>query len=150
MRATPTGTLTKKIHSQPRYFVSTPPASTPTAAPEPPIAPQMPSALLRSAPSSNVVMMIESAAGEMIAAPKPCTARAPISTPSDHASPQRNDAIVKTVDADEEHAAPSEQVGGASAEQQEAAEGDRVGGDHPLEVRPGEVERLCRSTAARR
>ena len=44
----PTGTLTKKIHSQPRYLVSTPPASTPTAAPEPPIAPQMPSALLRS------------------------------------------------------------------------------------------------------
>ena len=92
----PTGTLTKKIHSQPRYFVSTPPASTPTAAPEPPIAPQMPSALLRSGPSSNVVMMIESAAGEMIAAPRPCSARAPISTPSDHAKPQRNDAIVKT------------------------------------------------------
>ena len=67
----PTGTLTKKIHSQPRYFVSTPPASTPTAAPPPPIAPQIPSALFRSAPSSNVVMMIESAAGEMIAAPRP-------------------------------------------------------------------------------
>ena len=95
-RATPTGTLTKKIHSQPRYFVSTPPASTPTAAPEPPIAPQIPSALLRSAPSSKVVMMIESAAGEMIAAPRPCTARAAISTPSDQARPQRSDAIVKT------------------------------------------------------
>ena len=43
----------------------TPPASTPTAAPEPPIAPQIPSALLRSAPSSNVVVTIESAAGVM-------------------------------------------------------------------------------------
>ncbi len=93
---TPTGTFTKKIHSQPRYLVSTPPASTPTAAPEPPIAPQMPSALLRSGPSANSVVMIESAAGEMIAAPRPCRARAPISTPSDQASPQRNDAIVNS------------------------------------------------------
>ena len=135
-REAPTGTLTKKIHSQPRYFVSTPPSSTPTAAPEPPIAPQMPSALLRSAPSSKVVVMIESAAGEMIAAPRPCNARAPISTPSDHASPQRNDATVKTHDADEEHAPAAEQVGCAAAEEQEAAEGDRVRGDHPLEVRP--------------
>ncbi len=95
--STPTGTLTKKIHSQPRYFVSTPPASTPTAAPEPPIAPQIPSALFRSAPSSKVVMMIESAAGEMIAAPKPWTAREAISTPSDEASPQANEAVVNTI-----------------------------------------------------
>src|SRR5258708_9092039 len=53
---TPTGTLTKKIHSQPAYLVRTPPARTPTAAPAPPSAPQIPSALLRSLPSSNVVM----------------------------------------------------------------------------------------------
>ena len=67
----PTGTFTKKIHSQPAYFVSTPPSSTPTAAPLPPSAPQIPSALLRSAPSVNVVETIESAAGEMIAPPSP-------------------------------------------------------------------------------
>ena len=48
MTTTPTGMLTKKIHSQPAYFVSTPPRSTPIAAPLPPIAPQMPSALFRS------------------------------------------------------------------------------------------------------
>jgi len=41
-------------------------------------------------------MMIASAAGEMIAAPRPCTARDAISTPSDQASPQKNDAIVNT------------------------------------------------------
>jgi hypothetical protein len=41
-------------------------------------------------------MMIESAAGEMIAAPKPWIARAAISTGSDHASPHRNEATVKT------------------------------------------------------
>jgi hypothetical protein len=67
----PTGTLTKKIHSQPAYFVRRPPARTPTAAPEPPIAPQIPSALFRSAPSSKVVITIDSADGEMIAAPSP-------------------------------------------------------------------------------
>jgi hypothetical protein len=43
----------------------------------------MPSALLRSAPSSNVVLTIESADGVMIAAPKPWTARDAIRTPSD-------------------------------------------------------------------
>jgi hypothetical protein len=90
------GTFTKKIHSQPKYFVSTPPARTPTAAPEPPIAPQIPSALFRSGPSSKLVMTIERAAGEMIAAPNPWSARAPIRTPSDQASPQRNDATVNT------------------------------------------------------
>ena len=93
----PTGTLTKKIHSQPRYLVRMPPNKTPAAAPLPPIAPQMPSALFRSEPSSNVVVMIASVAGEMIAAPRPCSARAPISTPSDQARPHRNDANVKTV-----------------------------------------------------
>ena len=41
-------------------------------------------------------MMIESAAGEMIAAPRPCTARAAINTASDDARPQANEAIVKT------------------------------------------------------
>ena len=95
-RATPTGTLTKKIHSQPAYFVRMPPKSTPAAAPLPPIAPQIPSALLRSEPSSNVVVMIESVAGEMIAAPSPCTARAAISTPIESARPQASDATAKS------------------------------------------------------
>ena len=45
--------------------------ATVTAAPEPPSAPQIPSALFRSAPSVNVAVTIESAAGEMIAAPTP-------------------------------------------------------------------------------
>ena len=114
--------------------MSTPPASTPTAAPPPPIAPQIPSALFRSAPSSNVVMMIESAAGEMIAAPRPCTARDAISTPSDQASPQKKDAIVKTTTPTTKILRRPEQVGRAAAQHQEAAEGDRVGGDHPLQV----------------
>ena len=91
----PTGTFTKKIHSQPAYFVRMPPNRTPAAAPLPPIAPQIPSALLRSEPSSKVVMMIESVAGEMIAAPSPCMTRAAISTPIEPASPQASDAAEK-------------------------------------------------------
>src|SRR5438046_284896 len=66
--AMPTGTLTKKIHSQPRYLVRMPPMRTPTAAPLPPTAPQIPSALFRSAPSAKSVVTIERAAGETIAA----------------------------------------------------------------------------------
>src|SRR4029077_5996521 len=94
--AAPTGTFTKKIHSQPRYFVNTPPASTPTAAPLPPSAPQIPRALFRSVPSSKLVITIESAAGVMIAPPRPCTARATISIPSDCANPQTSEASVNS------------------------------------------------------
>jgi hypothetical protein len=92
----PTGTLTKKIHSHPAYFVRIPPNNTPAAAPLPPIAPQMPSALFRSEPSSNVVVMIDSVAGETIAAPTPCTARAAMRTPIELARPQTSDAAEKT------------------------------------------------------
>ncbi len=73
-----------------------PPKSTPAAAPPPPIAPQIPSALLRSAPSLNVVVMIDSVAGDTRAAPTPCTVRAAMSTALEPASPHTSDAAVKT------------------------------------------------------
>jgi hypothetical protein len=63
--------LMKKIHSQPSPSTIGPPISQAVVAPMPPSAPQIPSALLRSAPSSNVVVMIESALGVMTAAPMP-------------------------------------------------------------------------------
>ena len=69
--ASPTGMLTKKIHSQERASVSTPPRRTPAAAPKPPTAPQTPSAMFRSRPSAKVVIRIASAAGEIVAAPSP-------------------------------------------------------------------------------
>ena len=56
----------------------------------------MPRALLRSAPSSKVVVRIESAAGEMIAAPTPWIARAAMSVASDVARPQTSDAPEKS------------------------------------------------------
>ena len=78
-----------------------PPSRTPAAPPEPATAPQTPSALLRSAPSLKVVVTIESAAGEMIAAPRPCAARAAISCPSVAAKPAS-----ERGDGDQEQARP--------------------------------------------
>src|ERR671910_233863 len=71
----PTGRLMKNTHRQFAYSTSSPPASTPTAAPAPAIAAHTPSAWLRSAPS-KVVVMIASAAGDSSAAPTPWPARA--------------------------------------------------------------------------
>ena len=73
-----------------------PPNRTPAAAPTPPTAPQTPSAMLRSRPSWKVVTRIESAAGEMIAAPRPWSARKPISDASLQASPQGASRAVKS------------------------------------------------------
>src|SRR3954470_8733401 len=94
--ATPTGTLTKKIQDQLSTSVRTPPSRTPAAAPKPPTAPQTPSATLRSRPSEKVVVRMDSAAGEMIAAPSPWSERAAIKDPSDQARPASSEARVKT------------------------------------------------------
>src|SRR5215471_5772626 len=72
-----------------------PPKSTPAAAPPPATAPQTPSALFRSAPSSNVVVMIESVAGATSAAPTPCTLRDATSIAVELESPHASEAAVK-------------------------------------------------------
>ena len=87
-----------------------------------------------------MVVRIESAAGEMIAEPSPCSAREPISAPSLQARPDSSEATAEDDEAGEEDAPPSEQVGGAPAEQQEAAEEQRVCADDPLEVLLREAE----------
>ena len=89
------GTLTKKIHSQPTYWVKTPPRSTPIAAPEPAIAPRIPSALFRSAPSRKVTDVIEKTDGESAAPASPWSARAPISIPAETERPQRSEKSAK-------------------------------------------------------
>ena len=87
-----TGTLMKKIHSQPRPSVIGPPISHAAVPPMAPVEPQMPSALLRSPPSGNVVITIDSAVGVMIAAAAPCTARAVSSAVLEPASPAPSEA----------------------------------------------------------
>ena len=89
------GMLMKKIHSQLSRSVKMPPSRTPAAAPKPPTAPQTPSAMFRSRPSRNVVIRIERAAGEITAAPRPCTARAPMSEASLQASPATSEPAAK-------------------------------------------------------
>jgi hypothetical protein len=94
--AMPIGVFTNSTHSQPAHSVSMPPASTPTAPPEPATAPQTASALLRSAPSANVVVRMARAAGEISAAPSPCTARAITSQMSLCARPPAREAIANS------------------------------------------------------
>ena len=77
--AIPTGTLTMKIHSHEASWVSAPPMIRPTAPPPAAIALHTPSALVRSLCSVNVVVMIDSAAGESSAPPSPCRPRPTIS-----------------------------------------------------------------------
>ncbi len=117
-----------------------PPSSTPAAAPKPPTAPQTPSAMLRSRPSRKVVMRIERAAGEMIAAPRPCSARAPIRDASFHATPATSEPSANTTRPAMNIRRRPSRSASAAAEQQEAAEDERVGADHPLEVLLREAE----------
>ncbi len=95
--ARPIGTLTNSTHSQPAHSVSMPPSRTPAAPPEPATAPQTPSALLRSGPSSKSTVISDRAAGESSAAPRPCTARAEINQTSLCASPPASEAPAKTI-----------------------------------------------------
>ena len=100
----------------------------------------MPSARLRSRPSRNVVVRIDSAAGESNAAPRPCRARKAISEPSDQAKPSSSELTVNSAEAGHEQAPPPEQVGHPAAEEEHAPEEDRVGGDHPLQALLREVQ----------
>ena len=135
-----TGTFTHSTHSQPSASVRMPPSSTPTAPAEPATAPQAPSALLRSAPSLNSVVTIDSAAGETIAAPSPWAARAAISCALGvgEAGGQRGDRDQRQPG--HEHPPPPEEVRGPAAKQQEAPERDQVGVHDPGQVLLGEVQ----------
>ena len=134
------GTLTKKIHGHDSTSTRMPPSTRPTAPPPTAIAAQTPSAFVRSAPSVNVVVTIESAAGETSAAPRPCSPRATISIVSPVASAAEERGGREEDEAGEEHALAADQVAGAAAEQQEAAEQERVGVDDPLQARLGDPE----------
>ena len=84
--STPIGTLTQKIHRQPAYSVSRPPASGPTAAAPAMTAPHTPKAAARSSPW-NREFTLDRVEGRIAAPPTPWTTRATISTPADPARP---------------------------------------------------------------
>ena len=60
------------------------------------MAPHTPSALFRSAPSGNMFITMDSAAGSTIAAPSPCRQRIRIRNESVVASPQASEDAVNT------------------------------------------------------
>ena len=140
--ASPTGRLMRKIRRQSTSSVSAPPSRTPKAAPAPPTAPQAPSALARSPPWVKAAMMIESAAGESIAAPRPWPARAANSVGGAAGQRRGERGEREHAQAGEEHAPAAEQVGGAAAEQQQAAEDERVARDRPADVGAADAEVL--------
>ena len=84
------GRLTKNTHRQPKSWVSSPPKNSPTAEASPLIPAHTPSALCRSE-SWKVVVRMDSAAGDIIAAPKPWASRAPTSSPWLSANPQASE-----------------------------------------------------------
>ena len=71
----PTGTLMKKIHSQPRPSTSTPPRIGPTRVATPAVAPHSAIAAPRRA-AGKIRVMIAIVCGVIIEAPRPCTTRA--------------------------------------------------------------------------
>src|SRR5450755_1363292 len=92
----PIGTFTKSTHRHEAHDVNMPPASKPRAAPEPETAANTPNARLRSSPSSKFVVINESAVGDAIAPPTPCSARAASSHQDVVARPPRNEAKVNS------------------------------------------------------
>ena len=93
----PNGTLTKKSQCQPNSCVSTPPRSTPAAAPPEATILQTLRARLRSGPSLNVVSKTDIAAGDINAAVRPCSARNTINDSLDWESPISSDVAVKPI-----------------------------------------------------
>ena len=92
-RAAPIGTLMVNTHRQPASDVSTPPRTTPSADPAPASADHAPSALPRLAPVNSVITAA-SAAGDMSAAPSPCSDRPASSVAASPDSPHSSDAAV--------------------------------------------------------
>ena len=92
---TPTGTLTMKIHCQPRLSTSRPPAIGPTSTATPATAPHRLIARPRWC-AGNVRVITAMVCGDIIEAPSPCTTRATISPPIDPVSPHHREAAVKT------------------------------------------------------
>ena len=86
------------------------------------------------------MVSVDSAAGESIAAPKPCTNRAATSTVSVCASPPASEAPANTSKPVMSMRRRPSRSAGAPAEQQESAVGEDVAVDHPLEALLAEAE----------
>ena len=131
----------KKIQFQLMCSVIRPPTSGPIASASAETPTQIPIAVPRCR-GGNVTVMIESVAGFISAAPRPCTTRARDQHVALPARPHASDESGEDDEADDEDQAPPEQVGELAAGEHQRAEGERVAGHDPLELRDREVERL--------
>src|SRR4051794_2315388 len=86
-------------------------------------------------------MMSDSAAGVMSAAPRPCAARAAMSSLAPPAKPDISEAVVNTAMPARKTRRRGSKVGDAAAEQQPPAGGKQVRGDEPRQVAAGQVQR---------
>jgi hypothetical protein len=96
MVARPIGTFTKKIQCQVTHWVSTPPASRPTAPPADATNAYTPTARACSRGSGNKVTIRLRITADVSAPPAPCTNRAAMSMAGLTAAPQATDAAVNT------------------------------------------------------
>ena len=117
-----------------------PPSSRPNAPPPAAIALQTPSAFVRSSPSANVVVMIDSAAGETSAPPSPCSARAATSHVSVVARPFRSDAKLKIATPARNSRRRPNRSPARPPSSRKPPNDERVAVDHPLQVRGAEAE----------
>ena len=93
---TPTGTLMKKIHSQPSASTSTPPRIGPTSVATPAVAPHRAIAWPRRS-AGKIRVMTAIVCGVSKEAPRPWNTRAMISISIELVRPHHSDASVKTV-----------------------------------------------------
>jgi hypothetical protein len=91
----PIGTLSQKIHCQLMPSTTAPPTSGPAATASPVIALKIPIAAPRFS-AGNAALSSARPSGMISAAPAPCAARAPISTPTSGASAAAADAAANT------------------------------------------------------
>ena len=88
------GTLSQKIHCQASPSTTAPPTTGPKATASPPMPPQAPSASPRFSGGTAALRMVR-VSGITIAPPRPCTARATLSSSTLGASAAPTDATVK-------------------------------------------------------
>ncbi len=136
---TPIGTLTKKIQLQSMCSVMRPPMSGPIASAIAETPAQMPIAIPRWW-GGKVAEMIESVAGNISAAPMPWTVRAPISVLAGRREPAGKRREREDRQAEQEDAAPAEEVGELAAREHEDGERERVGVHRPLELGEADAE----------
>ena len=137
--ASPIGTLTKKIHSQPSPSVMTPPTSGPIATAPPTVAPQIP-----TRPGALAALELlgdqRQRGGEHRRRADALQAAGEVEDRRVAGEPAEERRDREDAEADREDAPAAEPVAERPEDEQERGEGQRVGVDDPLQAREARVE----------